>query len=943
MTEKTKATKFCTCLRYCKGGSTVHPSTYKRHRPYREATAVRNFTPEFGAFLATHPQNIDGNEHEDTSDVPSTNVTPRIRASSVVSSGSIEQPYEESIGDQAINMPQGMDRAQCEQLSDPQANQATDPGSIASDESNIDHGNEPGEGSDLDLVNLIESAQLTDIQIALQFIELLRTASFDNDLCKLDADTLERLKHPVTTPVELSPDERLSLDLFVSVQNASQEVYNSAAKAIRRRHPDDELLSYYGAKHLIAEITGVTPVTHDMCVNSCIAYTGPFNNLDLCPKCGTSRRDPQTNKARQTLNTIPLGPQLQALKRHKDSAVALQYRVERTHGILEELEATGGRLPAYDDFLHGSDYLNAVRAGLIREDDIVIMLSIDGAQLYAYKQSDCWVCIWVVLDHSPDTRYKMLAVLPAFVIPGPNKPKVMDSFLFPSLYHLSALQKDGFPLWDGSKHKVVTCYPFFALGTADGPAMTHLNGLVGHMGKNGCRMYCGVSGRRKDKESHYYPALLKPLNYRVAGCDHPDVDPLKVVQADTPAVDAYERNLQIIVGSTSERAWKANRLSTGVVKPSIFLGIDSKHRFPIPRCFGTDIMHHATLNIPDLMIPLWRGTFDCDGTDSRSNWDWAVLTGPTWTKHGKAVSDATPYLPGSFDRPPRNPALKISSGYKAWEFLLYLYGLGPGLFYKVLPDKYYQNYCDLVHGIRIVNQYSISRQQLLDATQSLVRFVQDFEEMYYQRREGRLHFIRQSIHQLLHLPSDVVRVGPPVASSQWTMERTIGNLTQELRQPSNPYANLSERSLIRCQVNALKVIVPELKEPNWLPRGSIDLGSGYILLRRKDGAARPMRPCEENAVLSYLQGELGLSVSSVGPVVRWARLRLPNGQVARSLWKEKSQAFNHIRMARNVKVWLNISFFDLYLSSQCFRLFTLEQQPLPRSNSISGFRSTRKL
>jgi hypothetical protein len=133
------------------------------------------------------------------------------------------------------------------------------------------------------------------------------------------------------------------------------------------------------------------------------------------------------------------------------------------------------------------------------------------------------------------------------------------------------------------------------------------------------------------------------------------------------------------------------------------------------------------------------------------------------------------------------------------------------------------------------------------------------------------------------------------------MERTIGNLTQELRQPSNPYANLSERSLIRCQVNALKVIIPELKERTGLPRGSIDLGSGFILLRHKDGAARPMRPCE-NAVLSYLQGALGLSLDSLGSVVRWACLRLPNGQVAWSSWKEKSQVFNHVRMARNVKV-----------------------------------------
>jgi hypothetical protein len=41
--------------------------------------------------------------------------------------------------------------------------------------------------------------------------------------------------------------------------------------------------------------------------------------------------------------------------------------------------------------------------------------------------------------------------------------------------------------------------------------------------------------------------------------------------------------------------------------------------------------------------------FDCSSTDKRSNWDWAVLTGETWVKHGNVVAAATPYLPGSFD------------------------------------------------------------------------------------------------------------------------------------------------------------------------------------------------------------------------------------------------------------------------------------------------------
>jgi len=56
----------------------------------------------------------------------------------------------------------------------------------------------------------------------------------------------------------------------------------------------------------------------------------------------------------------------------------------------------------------------------------------------------------------------------------------------------------------------------------------------------------------------------------------------------------------------------------------------------------------------------------------------------------KTVADATPYIPGSFDRPPQNPE-RISSGYKAWEFLLYFFGLGPALLYGILPDHFWRH------------------------------------------------------------------------------------------------------------------------------------------------------------------------------------------------------------------------------------------------------------
>lgn len=89
-----------------------------------------------------------------------------------------------------------------------------------------------------------------------------------------------------------------------------------------------------------------------------------------------------------------------------------------------------------------------------------------------------------------------------------------------------------------------------------------------------------------------------------------------------------------------------------------------------------------------------------------------------------------------------------------------------------------------------------------------------------------------------------------------------------------------------------------------MPRGSKDLGDGYVLLRAKDKASRNIPDCEKNTLITYLNDTHNLSLSDdwCPTITRWARLRLPNGQVARSTWKENLKPINKVRMARNIKV-----------------------------------------
>jgi len=42
----------------------------------------------------------------------------------------------------------------------------------------------------------------------------------------------------------------------------------------------EEFPSLYQVKKIVQEMSGIEAVVHDMCVNSCVGFTGPFSDLD---------------------------------------------------------------------------------------------------------------------------------------------------------------------------------------------------------------------------------------------------------------------------------------------------------------------------------------------------------------------------------------------------------------------------------------------------------------------------------------------------------------------------------------------------------------------------------------------------------------------------------------------------------------------------------------
>ena len=218
------------------------------------------------------------------------------------------------------------------------------------------------------------------------------------------------------------PDLRLSISFYISSldHSQSQKAYSSSRAHIQEHFPECKILSYAQVKRRVSDLSGVVTWKRDMCVDSCVGFTGPFKDMEKCPCCDKSRWDEdglrksngKKKVPRKVFTMFPLGPQLQSRWRSPEMARKMFYWRDKTQ---EEQARYEDEDYVYDDIFCGSDYLEAVENGVINDYDKVVMLSINGAQLYRNKKSDCWIYIWILLDLAPDQRYEICNILPGGV------------------------------------------------------------------------------------------------------------------------------------------------------------------------------------------------------------------------------------------------------------------------------------------------------------------------------------------------------------------------------------------------------------------------------------------------------------------------------------------------------------------------------------------------
>lgn len=505
---------------------------------------------------------------------------------------------------------------------------------------------------------------------------------------------------------------------------------DSTFNKFRLAFPESQLKTFEDAKARIEALAGFRPVHYDCCPKSCILYAGPnYADLQSCPFCSTTRLNPLTNKPRKRFTYIPLIARLQGLFRNVDLKKEMEYR-----HIFETAERPSDSEDDIEDVFDSENY-KKLKGSFVNVDgqtyhhtffddprDIALGLSTDGFCPFKRRKQTCWPILLFNYNLPPDVCFSVHRVICAAVVPGPNKPKDFDSFLWPLVEELRKLAV-GIKTFDSDagKHFILRAYPI--LGFGDYPAMSMVLQMKGHNSIFPCRM-CLIEGLRIPDHAattHYvplnrsgHPSFLGNTARR--GVE--DYDPANLPLCTHAQFMKHAHLVQFAADdATAEELSKACGIK-GIpllsCLPSLFF----------PTSFPFDFMHLIWENLIKNLVLLWTGAFkDLDHSDQ----DY-VLSPSVWEAIGEATARSGSTIPSAYGARPQNIASdKSYCTADSWSFwTLYL---GPVLLQRRFtnPDLY-THFIKLVKLLNICLQFSITRDEIDEIRVGFQEWVREYEE-----------------------------------------------------------------------------------------------------------------------------------------------------------------------------------------------------------------------
>jgi hypothetical protein len=515
----------------------------------------------------------------------------------------------------------------------------------------------------------------------------------------------------------------------------------------------------------LVNITGIKHTRHHCCVNSCIAYTEPYHLETQCPfiKCKEPRYDAR-DLPRQTYDLIPITHRLRLQYANSKRAEILKgYR----KGLAEDPWPDGLR-----DYWDGELHKKHKADGFFEDDhDIALAFSTDGLQLFPKGQYGVWPLLLINLNLPPEIRVKKDNLILCGVIPGPNSPKDIHSFLKPVVDELKQLET-GIPnVYDASTGEMFTLRAHVVFVSGDLPAISKLMGISGHNSYDHCR-FCELRGIH---HKHIYCPLRSPRRWRETFRHDPAHLPLRN--------NTRYREVASTLRLQYDPVTDPKNAVYGVLHISSLYDLQT---IDFPRSFPTDVMHLVFANVVPSLFEWWTGRFLNDDVVV----DNIRLHTDVWKDIGGDMDRSRKTIPTSFGRALRNIE-KYWRSFKAEEWSAFLISYSPILLRNRLPAELYAHYLKLVTAVTMAVDYEITFDDCQTIKTLLEEFVSDYERLYYRYQLDRLRACLPTIHLLLHLADSILDCGPAWNFWQFPCERLCGMLKPMVHSRVSASRNLS--------------------------------------------------------------------------------------------------------------------------------------------------------
>ena len=308
----------------------------------------------------------------------------------------------------------------------------------------------------------------------------------------------------------LSNEDRNDIHAFNLLVNSgmSRGSYNYMRFTFRNQL---SVASQYVIFRKAAILAGVKPVLYDCCPQSCIAYTTKYIHHQSCPFCEEPRFKPDGKPCRQ-FTYFPLIPHLQGFFRSPVMIKSMSYR--------NRYQSKPGSV---SDVFDGNHYQRLLRHRVVVDGeklkhhyfsdphDIALALATDTYLLYKRCRRKAPSATPILLQNynlPPHIRTHLCNLICIGIIPGPQQPKDLTSFLTP-LDDEAAKLAYGIPTFD-TKEKtqfVLHAYIIFKLG--DIIVIEKFLNIKGHNAIFPCRS-CEIQAVCGTGKIHYVP-LTPPL------------------------------------------------------------------------------------------------------------------------------------------------------------------------------------------------------------------------------------------------------------------------------------------------------------------------------------------------------------------------------------------------------------------------------------------------